>query len=151
DDADDSERREVAVHIAELHELAERILAWPLALDERAAHHGDVLGAWPVGGTEQPPAKQRNAERCEVALARDAILREARSPRITLPERVEVVERLDLVGPTLLDDHPAPRPAGQRRGGDAARDGYARQPACTLDQLLVNKPHSRRFGRIGRN
>jgi hypothetical protein len=45
---------------------------------------------------------------------------------------------------------PLPAPPVSARGGDAARDGYARQPACTLDQLLVNKPNSSRIGRIGR-
>src|SRR5262249_38408118 len=96
--ADDSKRREIAVHVAELHELSERILAGPLPFRERTAHERDVLGSGPIVAVEQASTQQRNAERAEVAVARDAIFRKARAARIALPARREVVERLHFVG-----------------------------------------------------
>src|SRR5690606_24027280 len=77
DDADDRERLEVAVHVAELDQLAERIFAGPPRLRERSADERDVRRVANVARVEEAASDERDAHRAEVVCARDTKVRVA--------------------------------------------------------------------------
>lgn len=98
DDPDDGERTQVAVHVAELDQLADRILRGPGGVGQRLADHGDMSRLWMVSLVEQPAVQQRDPHRPEVARRGPAVLRVATAPG-DLHDGLEALPVGDLIRP----------------------------------------------------
>src|SRR5436190_17802639 len=72
-DANDRERLQVAVHIAELDHLTNGVLIAPALASQRFTDHCNVRRIPIILFAEHPPAEQRNAHGAEVRLASDGI------------------------------------------------------------------------------
>src|SRR5690606_33490488 len=146
-DADDRERPKIPVHVAELDQLAERILARPARLGERCADHGDMRRVAGVALGEKAPADKWHAHRAEVVRARDCELRVAGASGF--PRESEVVlEARDLVGTLKHDKRAVRTSAVERDTVDAADALDARDRAEPRDELLDEAGVSRLGGRV---
>src|SRR6185436_12551801 len=68
-DANDGKRLQIAVHIAELDHLADRVLIGPPLASQKFADYGNMRRTPMILFAENPPADQRNAQGTEVVLA----------------------------------------------------------------------------------
>ena len=135
-DADDGERPQIAVHVTELDELAQRVLARPAPACQGGADHCDVRRAGGVPLVEQAAADQRDAHDAEVVFARDAEVRVA-AASWHVHEAPEVLEVRDFVRPPQDDERSVRvKFAVQREVVHATHALDARERAEPLDQPL---------------
>src|SRR4051812_13710306 len=74
DDADHREGPEVTVHVAEIHELAYRILARPGARGEQLAHQRGMRRGDLIASLERTPLHERNPHGAKVIAVHDPVL-----------------------------------------------------------------------------
>src|SRR5487761_1556552 len=72
-DANDRERLQIAIHIAEVNHLADGILIWPALAGQRFADDSDVRRINAVLRIEEPSAHERDVQGAEVACTGHAV------------------------------------------------------------------------------
>src|SRR5262245_62075052 len=136
DDADDAQRVVVAVHIAVLNRVAERVFIRKMAARQRFADQRDLLRVGAVDLIEEPPAQEPDAHRVEITRTGDAEFSVAFQGLIIVNQKPAVRSRASHWQTVHAADS---RDAGQRAGA--------------LDQLLIKtrpapgRVFSSKFGR----
>ncbi len=123
-DADDPQKTQVAIHVPELDERADRVLPQPLCARERFTDHGNVRRGAVVAVLEQAASQKRNAYRLKETLARGAILCLSDALRI-FGEPLEIVERLDELAGLHDDKEPVAKARAHRQTIDSTRARHA--------------------------
>ena len=155
DDADDVQRVQVAVHVAELNALAERLLVGEVLPGERLADDGDVFSVRRVGRAEGAPADDGDAHGREIVAARDAVLGFPFAGQRVLRQRLVIFEVMKLgfrrVGAVDDQELAVRAAAGQRYVADAAGSRDAGNVVDALKQLRVKLRHLLRVGLLQRD
>ncbi len=143
DDADHGQRAHVAVHVAVLQALSDRIAVGPDAARERGADHRDVRRIGAVAVVEQPAALQRDSDRIEIAGAGNAVFGIAELRR----QVRQVVEVRHCGG---VPERAVRAGVGQRQRIDAADLAHAGQHGDAPHQFRIARCNGVRARRVGR-